>query len=295
MENTKENIKENTNSETRSNSVISFVKRHPLMVLLFIGILLIIGWIISVLVGYSRQNDYEGLTAEAGFPMSNYDSNNFYTDKYGFLDYKGNDMNTRRGIDVSEYQDEIDWKKVKAAGVDFAMIRLGYSGYVAGEIVTDEYFEKNIKGATEAGIDVGVYFFSQAVTVDEAIEEANFVLDNIENVEVEMPIAFDMEYVTETEDRIYALNMYEKTEIADAFCSIIENNGYRPVIYGNPSWIYKSLNLSLIPHREIWLAHYTNRTDFPYEYCMWQYSSSGVVDGIDTQCDLNIYLEKAND
>lgn len=262
-------------------------------VLVFAVVLIATTVIISNMIStYRLRHSYSGLKEENGYPVSDYNSEDFYRDEYNFLNYNDPRYNCLRGIDVSEYQSEIDWQAAKESGVQFAIIRLGFSSYANGSLHLDKYFEENIKGAKKAGLRVGVYFFSQAINADEAIEEANFVLKNIRGKGVDMPVAFDMEEVTESDDRIKNLTMLQKTEIADAFCTIIKNTGYNPVIYGNPSWIYASYNLSLLSHHPIWLAHYTDMTGFPYEYIMWQYSSTGNVGGVSTPCDLDLYFEK---
>lgn len=233
-------------------------------------------------------NTYRGLAeAETGFAMQEYDDDAYFYDKYGLLNYEDEKIKSSQGIDVSEYQGDIDWKSVSEAGVEFAMVRVGYSSYVDGTIQEDGNAEANIYGASDNGISVGVYFFSQATTVDEAIEEAKYVLSVIRHKDITMPVAFDMEPVTE-DDRIGSLSMKQKTEIADAFCEIIENHGYKSLIYGNPTWISNNLNLSLITDHELWLAHYTSATGFPYKFAMWQYSQEGRVNGIDTYVDLDI-------
>ncbi len=262
-------------------------------VLVFAVVLIATTVIISNMIStYRLRHSYNGLSEERGYPVSDYNAEDFYRDEYNFLNYNDPRYDCLRGIDVSEYQSEIDWQAAKESGVQFAVIRLGFSSYDDGSLHLDKYFEENIQGAKRAGLRVGVYFFSQAINTDEAIEEASFVLKNISGKGIDMPVAFDMEEVTESDDRIKDLTMLQKTEIADAFCTIIKNNGYNPVIYGNPSWIYESYNLSLLSQHSLWLAHYTDMTGFPYEYIMWQYSSTGNVGGVGTPCDLDIYFEK---
>ena len=239
------------------------------------------------------RSTYPGLPQAGGFSYSFVKQDYFSRDEYNFLSYEDDEYYTRRGIDVSEFQGEIDWTLVKESGVEFAMIRLGYRANSSGELNLDARFQENIKGAYDAGIDVGVYFFSQALTVDEAIKEAQFVCKNIKSKYINMPIAFDMEPLTLTEsDRIHGLKMRDITEIADAFCTVIEKHGYDAVIYGNPTWIYHNINLSLLPERKIWLAHYTHFSGFPYEYTIWQYTDSGVIGGIETLVDLDLQFVK---
>ena len=265
--------------------------RHHLLYMIVALILIIAAIILISILAHRTVNidtSYGGLSEEKGFPMSELDMDNMFYDEYDFRSYDDDHWESRRGIDVSEHQGSIDWESVRDCGVEFAIIRLGFSSYSDGRIHMDTWYEHNINAARDAGIDVGVYFFSQATTVEEAVAEAKYVLEHVPS-KLQMPIAFDMEPVTDA-DRIAGLTMREKTEIADAFCSVIEKNGYKSIIYGNPSWIYNSYNLSLLPGRDLWLAHYTFWSGFPYEYAIWQYSSEGTLDGISTSVDLNMQL-----
>jgi GH25 family lysozyme M1 (1,4-beta-N-acetylmuramidase) len=187
----------------------------------------------------------------------------------------------------------VDWRQVAADGVEFAMVRLGYRGYSSGAMNLDPFYEQNVKGARDAGLHVGVYFFSQAVTEEEAMDEARFVLRKLRGKRIDGPVAFDMEYIDGAE-RINHLTVEEKTAIADAFCKIIEENGYQPMIYGNPTWFTEDVNLENLSHRGIWLAHYIEMTQWPFDYWMWQYTDRGTVAGIEGGCDLNIWMEPKN-
>jgi len=268
-----------------------FTSRYHLIYMI-VALALVICVIVALAMLTERSvridTSYTGLSEEKGYPMSTLDIDNMFYDEYDFRSYEDENYTSRRGIDVSEHQGYIDWERVKECGVEFAIIRLGFSSYDDGSLHMDTWYEDNIAMARDAGIDVGVYFFSQATTVEEAVNEAKFVLEHVPS-KLEMPIAFDMEPVTEA-DRIAGLGMREKTEIADAFCSVIEKNGYQSIIYGNPTWIYTSCNLSLLTGRSLWLAHYTFWSGFPYEYAIWQYSSEGTLDGISTSVDLNMQL-----
>ena len=224
--------------------------------------------------------------------MSEYDSSKYFQDDFNFRAYEDDNYTYKRGIDVSEFQGEIDWQKVKEAGVEFAIIRCGYRGADSGEIYEDSRFSENIKGAKKQGIEVGLYFFSQAINADEAVKEAAYCCKLAKGNKITMPIAFDMEYAYGERDRIYGLTMAQKTEIADAFCEVVENHGYDSLIYGNPTWLFSSYNVSLLEKRNFWLAHYGGSTGFPYHYGMWQYNDQGIVDGINSTTDLNVYFVK---
>ena len=233
-----------------------------------------------------KMEDYDESDME--FPLSDLDPDSYFVDDYSFRSYSDGKITSKRGIDVSEHQGEINWSKVKEAGVDFAFIRIGYRTYDQGNIKDDYYFKYNIENAKANGIDVGVYFFSQAIDVDEAIEEAKYVIKKLKPYDLDLPVAFDMEEVSGFMDRIYWMSKEDVTAVADAFCDTIEKKGYDSIIYTNPSWTHRKLDLQMLVDRKIWLANYTERTTFPYRFEFWQYSETGTVDGIDSNVDLNI-------
>ncbi|SHJ54973.1 glycoside hydrolase family 25 protein [Parasporobacterium paucivorans] len=193
------------------------------------------------------------------------------------------------GVDVSRYQYAIDWAAVKASGVDYAIIRLGYRGYGSGALVLDPYYIQNIRGASAAGLQVGVYFFSQAITETEAVEEASMVLEYIRGYNISCPVAFDTEFVNDVA-RANNLSATDRTTIALAFCRTIANAGYTSTVYASKSFLYNNLELSRLSGYQTWLAHYVNMTDYAYDYDMWQYTSKGSINGISTGVDLNVWL-----
>lgn len=210
----------------------------------------------------------------------------YYFDESGVL-------SSKVGIDVSYAQGEnIDWAKVKASGVDYVMIRVGYRGYTKGGIFLDTSFEQNIKGATAAGLDCGIYFFSQAITREEAIEEAEFALKAVKGFRLTYPIAFDTEYISDPAARTHGLTDAQRTDFAVAFCERILKEGYFPTIYASKSWLLDEMEFGRINGKyHIWLAHYINQTNFPHKYEMWQYSDSGKINGISSvYVDLNVSL-----
>ena len=192
------------------------------------------------------------------------------------------------GADISKYQDYIDFAALKSAGVDYVMIRVGARGYSTGQITLDENFDENIIRAQEAGLDVGVYFYSQAVTEEEAIEEANFVLEHIQNYQVTYPVAFWMENISNDKARIDELSKNDKTTIARAFLNTVKDAGYMPMVYGTKEWLIKDVDLSKLSDYDIWLSQNGDVPDYPYRFSMWQYSSTGDIDGISGYADLNI-------
>ena len=193
-----------------------------------------------------------------------------------------------RGIDVSTYQGEIEWDKVAASGVKFVFIRLGYRGYESGLLVKDDRFEENIRGALNNGIAVGVYFVTQAVNVEEAVEEAQFVMDNIRPYNVTWPIVLDIEDAASATARTADLTQQQRTDHAIAFCETIKEGGYTPMLYCNIRWFIEKLDITRIADYEKWFAQYFRKPFFPYTFQVWQYSSSGSIDGIKGNVDYNI-------
>lgn len=203
----------------------------------------------------------------------------------------GGQVKSRLGIDVADYQKEIDWDAVASDGIDFAIVRLGYRGATKGAMHEDEYFRDNIAGAKAAGLDCGVYYFSQATTIEEALMESEFVLRRLEGVSLEYPVVYDFEEVTSLGvTRTADVTDEELAAIADAFCSRVEAAGYRAMVYGN-SHDLSSFDVDVLTGRDIWWAEYD--VDFPSHYMnivMWQYTSDGNVDGISTTVDMNLDL-----
>ena len=191
-----------------------------------------------------------------------------------------------RGIDVSKFQGSINWSQVKASGVDFAIIRVGYRGYGSGALVEDSQFRANIQGASSAGIPVGLYFYSQAVNEEEAVEEASMVLSLCGGYRLNYPIYYDTEYVAG--GRANGISRETRTACAVAFCETIRNAGYSAGVYSYASWFYNSLSYANISKYSIWIAQYRDNLDFKYSYKIWQYSSKGRVPGISANVDMNI-------
>ncbi len=196
-------------------------------------------------------------------------------------------VTSHKGIDVSNHQGKIDWQQVAADGVEFAIIRAAFRGYGTGKLVEDEMFETNIEGAKAAGIKVGVYLFSQAVTEEEVLEEANLVLEKIAPYQLDCPVVFDVEKVSGT-GRMNALSVEERTALTELFCQTVQNAGYRPMIYYNTEMAALMLNLTELEEYDKWYASYSEQMFFPYEYKIWQYSDKGKVQGISGAVDMNI-------
>ncbi|MGN0387010.1 MAG: glycoside hydrolase family 25 protein [Lachnospiraceae bacterium] len=200
---------------------------------------------------------------------------------------------SHKGIDVSRYQGNIDWKQVKESGVEFAIIRLGIRGYgTEGKLSIDEKFLDNVKGANAAGVKVGVYFFTQAITEEEALEEANLVLENIKDLKVDYPIVLDVEKTSAKDGRMNQLTVEERTKVVHVFIDRIKESGYTPMIYSNMEMWSVLLNMDEFEDVDKWYAYYTPTIYFPYEYAIWQYSDKGRVPGIEGDVDLNISFKE---
>lgn len=243
----------------------------------------------------------EIVVADAGryffFPIleslskNTYDPEAFEPDEDGVMHYyKDGERVSHKGIDVSRYQDNINWSKVAEDEVEYAFIRLGIRGYTTGELMEDESFQRNIEGALKNDIDVGVYFFTQALSVEEAEEEAEFVLESITPYKVKYPIVLDVEAVTNSEARGNNLTSDERTKCCLAFCEKIKEAGYTPMVYGNLKTFMLMLNIEELEEYDKWFAYYDDAYYFPYDFRIWQYTNKGRVSGIKGDVDLNIII-----
>ncbi len=208
------------------------------------------------------------------------------------LSYVGDERYTYRvGIDVSSFQGDIDWAAVKEAGIEFVIIRLGYRGYgQAGTLCLDKKFIQNIEGAQAQGLDVGVYFFAQAVNEEEAIEEAEFVLSYLEGYELQLPVVYDPESILDDTARTDNVTGEQFTLNTLAFCERIEEAGYEAMVYSNMLWEAYKFNLAQLSDYPIWYADYEALPQTPYRFSFWQYTNTGRVAGIIGDVDYNIQL-----
>lgn len=202
-----------------------------------------------------------------------------------------NQVLSSKGIDVSRYQGEINWKRVAGDGVEYAFIRAGVRGSTEGRMMEDETFEDNVTGAIENGIEAGVYFFSQALTEEEAVEEAQMVLDMIEPYDITYPVVYDLEEVNSENARTKDMTKEEYTKACIAFCETIKKAGYTPMIYGNLKTFLIMLDMEQLEEYDKWFAYYNTPVYFPYEFGIWQYTSEGKVAGIEGDVDLNIGMK----
>lgn len=220
-----------------------------------------------------------------------YDKEQFIMNDDNILEYYKNDeVVSKKGIDVSKYQSKINWEKVAGDGVEYAFIRLGIRGSSEGKLVLDETYQDNIEGALANKIDVGVYFFTQALNKEEAVEEAHFVLENLKDYNITYPIVLDVEEIVTKNPRTKDMTKQEWTDVCIAFSETIKEAGYTPMIYGNLKTFMLMLDLEQLEDYEKWFAYYRTPLYFPYDFSVWQYTSTGRVNGIKGDVDINISM-----
>ncbi len=242
---------------------------------------------------YYDEEEYVFAPVDESLKMHDILPENLVENDAGEMEYIENGtVTSHKGMDVSKYQGSIDWEKAKADGIEYAFVRLGIRGYSTGKLALDEYFEENMSGAAAAGVETGVYFFTQAVNEAEAVEEAQFVLESIEGYDVRCPIVFDVELILGENARANGLSMEERTNVAVAFCEAVKAAGYVPMIYGNIKCFTKLLDMGRLEDYEKWYAFYDDYMYFPYEVSCWQYTEKGRVDGVKGDVDLNVAYER---
>ncbi len=211
------------------------------------------------------------------------------SERKGNVRYDDGVTQTKFGVDVSKFQGAVDWEKVKSDGIDFAYIRLGYRGYESGKIVIDDKYEDNISGCNEVGMDCGVYFFTEAKNAEEGREEAEFVLENLGDYHVELPIVIDIEQSANVaKSRTKNVIAADRTKAIIAFCERVKEAGYEPMIYGNLKSFMIMLNINELEDYDKWFAYYSDPLRFPYKIKIWQFRSDGHVNGIKGDADINI-------
>lgn len=239
------------------------------------------------------SGQYYFLPLQEDLAFNTYVDSNFITEENGLVSYQENgETVTKKGIDVSKYQGEIDWAAVKNDGIDYAIIRVGIRGYSEGGILEDEFFRQNIEGAIANDIPVGVYFFTQAVNEAEAQEEADFVIGMLQGYSLTYPVYLDVEDVKRENCRTNNLTVEERTNNAKVFLEAIAAAGYQPALYGNMKTYLLMLDLSALEQYDKWFAGYTLPIYYPYEYKMLQYSEKGRVAGVSGSVDVNICFKE---
>lgn len=212
----------------------------------------------------------------------------------GFMAYynENGEKISHPGVDLSYHNSNIDWQALAASPIEFVMLRCGYRGYTEGGIIEDERFREYAQAANDNGLNLGVYFFSQAITEQEAITEADYVIKLIEDYDISYPVAFDTEYVNDPEARtnLAELTRDELTDICIAFCERIKEAGYYPMIYASENWFRRELDMTRLTDYDLWAPQYMDTNDFLYDFTIWQHTDSGNAPGVEGECDLDISL-----
>jgi len=238
---------------------------------------------------FKMGNTYEYLPVDHSAPKHSYNWDNLvhYNREKDYV--VNGSSRVLKGIDVSVFQGNINWNAVKADGVDFAFIRLGYRGYSNGVIKADSNFHQNIQGAQAAGIKVGVYFYSQAVSRSEAIEEAQFCIDELWGYDLDMPVVFDLEGAQNSNYRTVGMTTSTAVKMVSAFCDTIESAGYQSMYYSYAKFLAEHDGMiSQLSDYDLWMAMYYRVPFFPYNFKIWQYTSTGIVSGIAKEVDMNM-------
>ncbi len=236
------------------------------------------------------------ITELEGVPVNKLNPDGFTADN-NFKYYSENGKPASlEGIDISSYSGDVDWQKVKDSGIDFVMVRIGGRGYGdSGEMYKDDRALEYIRGAQAAGIKAGAYFFSQAITTNEAIEEADYAKELLGGQKLDFPLAYDWEIIKDEEARTDKVTPAQATECARSFCQETAANGYTPMIYSTSRELYFKYDLTRLADYDIWYCEYSNTPEFYYEFSMWQYSKTGHVDGIEGDVDLNVCFTNVAD
>lgn len=206
----------------------------------------------------------------------------------GYKTYVSDTVNAALGLDVSSHQGAIDWTAVAESGIDYVILRAGYRGYGDGSIHEDETFAANIAAASQAGLKIGVYFFSQALSTEEAEAEAHTVLSLIKDYQIDYPVYFDWEPVSDENARTATISSTDLTACAKRFCETIQEAGYRAGVYFNLNMAQQHYLLYELKDYAFWLAEYQDTPSYPFAFGMWQYTNQGYVPGIETSVDLNL-------
>ena len=271
------------------------MKKQRTLTITILFVLLIIDVLFYKQLQYEIDNDYYTSDYKR-IPYSGYDYS--LINKDDLYSYEDRKYDSLAGIDVSSYQGDIDWYKVKQDGIDFAMIRIGYRGSLTGILHVDRKFERNYKSAIENNIKVGIYFYSQAANIKEAADEARFVIKVLDNKHLDLPIVYDYEetyFENGVYSRIHELGVSERTNNAPTFLNIINNSQYDSMLYTNLEWADYYYNLDLLDNQLIWFAQYNRKPQFEKPFVIWQYTNEGTIDGIEGYVDLNLMFIQKND
>lgn len=224
---------------------------------------------------------------------NSYNQDGFRIDD-GFMAYFDEDGKkiSHLGVDVSYHQPEIDWDELVTSPVEFIMLRCGYRGHSEGGLIEDEKFREYAAKANEYGLDMGVYFFTQALNETEAIAEADFVISLLSEYDLQYPVAFDTEYVADKSARTNTVEITpeERSKICIAFCERVREAGYYPIIYASENWMRRQLDLTMLTDYDFWAPQYLDKNDFLFDFTIWQYTDTGAIPGIKGEVDLDISM-----
>ena len=265
-------------------------KDYSRAVRLFLILLIVAGLSFLVIRGIIQYRRNASIEEDIEYlPGHGYDFSHLKTE--GHYTYEDSRFSSSFGIDVSEHQGDIDFEKVKKAGVEFVFLRAGWRGAVTGLLNVDKRFEEYYKQASEAGLKIGFYFFSQAVDEREAVEEADFLVSLIKGKHFDLPLAYD--YENFPDGRIEELDRETRTKNAIAFLDRIRMHNYASLLYTNLNWMRVHYDVEQLLDYDIWFAQYYDLPQYPHPFLIWQYSEEGQIDGIKEPVDLNImFIQK---
>ena len=236
----------------------------------------------------NRDGKEEWVLITPYLPRNNYDYTSLVLSSDRMSYYVDGKVTSYLGICVDKYDDYVDFNKISDAGIDFVMLRVGVRGYGTGTVTLDEYYADNISRASQAGLEIGLYFTSQATTVEEATEEALILTNAIADYNVSYPLAMDIGFVTGDTARIESLTRTEKTAVIRAFMDTVKAAGYTCALHADKEFLIKEIDLSKFTDVDIWLENNADLPDYPYAFTMWDYTNSAKVDGVSGNSDLTI-------
>ena len=236
----------------------------------------------------NRDGKEEWVLITPYLPKNDYDYTNLVSQSGRMAYYNDGKVTSYLGICVDKYDDYIDFNALRDDGIDFVMLRVGVRGYGTGVITLDEYYADNLSRATQAGLDIGLYFSSQAITKEEAAEEAVALVSAIADYNITYPLVLDVGFVLNDTSRIESLSKTEKTDIIRTFADAIKASGYTPAIHADKEFLIKEIDLSKFSDVDIWLKNYGDLPDYPYAFTMWEYTNSAHVGGVNGSSDLTI-------
>lgn len=241
-----------------------------------------------VLISY-KDGTEEWIEIDEDIPASEYDFTKMKTVNGKMTYYDGNKKLSRLGVELSEDSGTVDFEALREEGIDFVMLKVGARGYGTGLISLDKNFVVNIEAAVKAGLEIGVYFSSQAVTVEEAIEEARFVASNLIPYDITYPVALRMESIKNDTARTDILDEEQKTQIAEAFLNEMESEGHEVILYGDKSWLLAEILPSeLLKEYDVWLTDQSPVPDYPYQFKMWEYAGGESISGVEKEVSFTI-------